>query len=48
MGLVTVGVMFALNYLAGVNATARQLIRGKSVAPVNTEKSNGFLSGFFG
>jgi len=34
MVLVTMGTMYALNYLAAINPTARKLIKGSVVAPV--------------
>jgi len=34
MALVTVGVMFAANWLAALNPAARKLLKGQAVAPV--------------
>ena len=34
IALITVGTMFVMNQLAGMNATARKLIRGSSVSVV--------------
>lgn len=44
MMLVTVGAMFAMNYLAGVNPTARKLIRGASVSGGDIEPGSGYVS----
>jgi len=42
MSLITIGVIFAANQLAGLNPMARRILKGAVVAPVETATPPGY------